>query len=295
MENFKIGDNVIIKSNGIWNNKTGVILKISNELDENGLHQILKVKIKLILSDNTIKYINQIFDSKDVLLFNPIASSDLSRINEESKSELSYEKFLKTFIGKICIFKGFDYNKIFSKERQEDNSFDYNRDDKEIIDYYRSLEGKKCILIKCVLNDSYDPELSIFDNFNNCFWDIYFNDIDVELSAVCGEYLDLTDTNIGINEDMNLKLDYIHDYLFSENIDSRTSAWIFADIIASAEDKSIDSIIDDSKLFKYKIFLLKDSDIIKYIIANININLDDVYNDYIDYAKGDFKVKEIVY
>ena len=285
MDRFSKNDEVIIVSDNFWNNKIGKVISDSNDTIIEDDKDITEVTVSVEFDKD--KYIIQLFPRYQLLKYTK--NENLVEILTLNNTE----KFKKYFIGKSCTFDGLDYSEIYAMHEQDDGSYDFDEEDLDDINYYKSLTKIPCKITDCVLMDDFDPDVSIEDNFLSCYWDLEFETGD-QLFAISGENVTLDDLNLKIlseafDNSKEVIDDYLHDYV--ADVDS---AWFFIDKIADAEGKSRKEILNDAKKLGYKIYSLTSGKHNKLIVAASEYSADEILNDCIDYYNDDVTIQEVV-
>ena len=311
MEKLNKNDKVtIINTNDVWEGKTGIVLEQSEKeiITSNG-EDLTEVSVKVDFpSEDEIKSIIQIFPRQNLKLDSSVTEEVNTNLLNESFTNVN--SFVNSFIGKEVIFLGLPYEEIYQvkkveKERATDaDTFEYDESDKEEIERYKSLEGKTGRIVACSLADGFEKYNTTDENFMNCYWDIYFQDDDITLTAISGRALSLLDLNI-LRESVEVSdfdttdpnEDFIHDYVYFVDIeDKEIPSWYFVSKIATAENIDENAVIEKALELKYKIYRIEttsgEND--KLIILAPKANLEDVYTDYIDYIPGTVTVTEVI-
>lgn len=256
MKNLYKNCTVKILSNDIWNNKIGTIISNTSGDDKS------LVKVKILLNS---KPVIQLFPESCLTLCN-----DDNIINENKNSENEFKaNFIDNLINKKCLFLGLDYSNIFSIN----NNNEYDVDDIKIISEYKKYENLECKILKCSISGDISSEKSFSKNFNDCFWDIQFDDNFI-MNSIPGTSLSLLeiDWNSLTNEDF----DYMKSYVIEENLDGYKNSWIYADIIAASENFDLNKVISDAKKLNYSTYKIKENNKVRYIIASNKTALSDI-------------------
>lgn len=271
----------ILDTGDIWEGKTGVVVAEGEELitvDGDDLTEVT-VRVNFKDDDGDEKHVDQIFARK---FLKPLSTNETLHENLIVISNI--EDFTKCFLGKDCSFKGFDYDDIYCKKCQDDGEYDYDPEDKEEIECFKSLENKPAKIVGCLVTDGFDECDNITENFNRCFWNLEFGDGKI-LEAVCGTDISV---NMSVSEkltedldvsfkDVDEKEDIIKDYVILTDLDdNEIPSWMFAAKIAAAEGISDDAILEIAKKLKYRVFCLSCGIQDRMIIAAKSITKEDI-------------------
>lgn len=309
MNKFNKGDKVIITgTDDIWEGKTGKVIEESSD-------EIITTE-GLDLTEVTV---NINFNDKNIIQVFPRENVELYTINENKKTLQEYydmdnvQDFINHFIGKKVVFDGFDYRDYYQTHEIADGVYDFSSEDKEEIDYFKSLEGKVGTIEYCAIPDGFEIYNSLEENFQNCYWDVRFDD-DKLLDGISGLHLTLLDKTAlkeskepklaveteredEFTKEIDLDEDYIHDYVYFVDLDdNEIPSWYFVNKIATAENKDENTVLDDALRFKkYKVYAIRgNNDFYKMIILAPKCKIEDVYADYIDYIPGQVSITEVL-
>ena len=89
---------------------------------------------------------------------------------------------------------------------------------------------------------------------------------------------------------------YIRDYVYDVDMldDKEYPSWEFVSVIATAENISDDSVIQEAHDRGFKVFLIQASNYEKFVVAAEKITEDDIMEDFASYLEGNPKVTEII-
>ena len=89
---------------------------------------------------------------------------------------------------------------------------------------------------------------------------------------------------------------YIRDYVYDVDMldDKEYASWEFVSVIATAENISDDSVIQEAHDRGFKVFLIQASNYEKFVVAAEKITEDDIMEDFASYLEGNPKVTEII-
>ena len=89
---------------------------------------------------------------------------------------------------------------------------------------------------------------------------------------------------------------YIRDYVYDVDMldDEEYPSWEFVSVIATAENISDDSVIQEAHDRGFKVFLIQASNYEKFVVAAEKITEDDIMEDFASYLEGNPKVTEII-
>ena len=89
---------------------------------------------------------------------------------------------------------------------------------------------------------------------------------------------------------------YIRDYVYDVDMldDEEYPSWEFVSVIATAENISEDSVIQEAHDRGFKVFLIQASNYEKFVVAAEKITEDDIMEDFASYLEGNPKVTEII-
>lgn len=89
---------------------------------------------------------------------------------------------------------------------------------------------------------------------------------------------------------------YIRDYVYDVDMldDKEYPSWEFVSVIATAENISDDSVIEEAHNRGFKVFLIQASNYEKFVVAAEKITEEDIMEDFASYLEGNPKVTEIV-
>ena len=89
---------------------------------------------------------------------------------------------------------------------------------------------------------------------------------------------------------------YIRDYVYDVDMldDKEYASWEFVSVIATAENISEDSVIQEAHDRGFKVFLIQASNYEKFVVAAEKITEDDIMEDFASYLEGNPKVTEII-
>lgn len=89
---------------------------------------------------------------------------------------------------------------------------------------------------------------------------------------------------------------YIRDYVYDVDMldDKEYPSWEFVSVIATAENISDDSVIEEAHNRGFKVFIIQASNYEKVVVAAEKITEDDIMEDFASYLEGNPKVTEIV-
>ena len=76
--------------------------------------------------------------------------------------------------------------------------------------------------------------------------------------------------------------------------DKEYPSWEFVSVIATAENISDDSVIQEAHDRGFKVFLIQASNYEKFVVAAEKITEDDIMEDFASYLEGNPKVTEII-
>ena len=76
--------------------------------------------------------------------------------------------------------------------------------------------------------------------------------------------------------------------------DKEYASWEFVSVIATAENISEDSVIQEAHDRGFKVFLIQASNYEKFVVAAEKITEDDIMEDFASYLEGNPKVTEII-
>ena len=89
---------------------------------------------------------------------------------------------------------------------------------------------------------------------------------------------------------------YIRDYVYDVDMldDKEYPSWEFVSVIATAENISDDSVIEEAHNRGFKVFIIQASNYEKVVVAAEKITEEDIMEDFASYLEGNPKVTEIV-
>lgn len=89
---------------------------------------------------------------------------------------------------------------------------------------------------------------------------------------------------------------YIRDYVYDVDMldDEEYASWEFVPVIATAENISEDSVIQEAHDRGFKVFLIQASNYEKFVVAAEKITEEDIMEDFASYLEGNPKVTEII-
>ena len=89
---------------------------------------------------------------------------------------------------------------------------------------------------------------------------------------------------------------YIRDYVYDVDMldDEEYPSWEFVSVIATSENISEDSVIQEAHDRGFKVFLIQASNYEKFVVAAEKITEDDIMEDFASYLEGNPKVTEII-
>lgn len=89
---------------------------------------------------------------------------------------------------------------------------------------------------------------------------------------------------------------YIRDYVYDVDMldDEEYPSWEFVSVIATAENISDDSVIQEAHDRGFKVFLIQASNYEKFVVAAEKITEEDIMEDFASYLEGNPKVTEII-
>lgn len=92
------------------------------------------------------------------------------------------------------------------------------------------------------------------------------------------------------------KDDFLHDYLYDENIDDlndKVPSWEFVQTIATSEGLDDEIVIQEAIDKGYKMFVVRADNLERLVVAAKGIEAEDIYADYADYLQGNPTVTEL--
>ena len=88
--------------------------------------------------------------------------------------------------------------------------------------------------------------------------------------------------------------DYIRDYVYLTDVDdNEIPSWYFAGKIASIERIPEETVIEDARRFKYRIFRIEAPEYCKLVILAPKCRVEDIYENYANFLQGDAKITEL--
>lgn len=306
------GDKVrIINTGDIWEGRIGKVYEVDSEeiLTVDG-HDLTSIDVALTIDTN----------QGEKTMIKDFHRENLEAVAEEALNENTIqetlegdipsfdkvEDFESFFEGKKAVFKGFDYRDFYNFREQENGEFDFEEEDKEEIESFKSHEGKRCTITACAVADGFEPEFiqSTEESFESCYWDVKFDDDEKEFFAISGLHLDV---DCGLNESLishgseeieyyipnkkHKEDDIIEPFVYRDFGDEElVPTWCFLNTIAAHYGTDEETIFNFCKEYGHKVWCIRGATIRpKFIVAAKEIKSEDIldgYAIYIDGARG---------
>lgn len=304
---FEKNDQVrIVDTGDVWEGKIG---KVYSEQDEEILttdgHDLTQVDV--LVKIDTAEGEKQVMKNFNRENLQPVQEESLveQTLNEDAQDQEkpieSEEEFIQHFIGKSGVFRGFDYEDLFTKVEQEDGSFDFKEEDTEEIDYYRLHEGQSCTIVASVVAD-WEPWDSIEDSFNRSRWDIQLID-GTSLEAIPGYAIDLSPAPSHVFDDLDEAwdpqkreknhndYDIVEPFVYQDYGDEELiPSWCLLERVASYYGVDASTVLEYCRKYKHKVWNLMGPVVSpRLIVAAKEITADDLkeaYADYVDRGRG---------
>jgi len=166
----------------------------------------------------------------------------------------------------------------------------FKKNDKVVIvktnDLWENKKGK-------ILADFNDGEIT--DETKDYLVKVYFDGDRFIIQTFNEANLELIDVVENINESkkMNTK-DFIHDYVYLNDLDEKEiPSWFFIDRLSTAENITNDAVIEAAKKLNYKLFMIKQNQYKKIIVAAPKCEIDTIYDEYANHLLGFAEVIEL--
>lgn len=309
---FEKNDKVrVINTEDIWEGKVGLVFEEQEDevITQDGRDL---TQVDVLISIDTPEGEKQVMKNFNRENLEAVKEESLNEtsINEEVEDQKedrvypqfeSGKEFKEFFIGRSGIFKGFDYEYLYSVEEKEDGTFDYRDEDKEEIAMYGALEGKECSITECALVD-FEPWTFTEILFQSSRWDIKFKD-GSELQAIPGSAIDLypitatESLHEGLDDVLILRRhadkkdkegDIIAPFVYRDYGDEKpVPTWTFIGPIMNYYGMTEEDVFNFCKEYGYKVWCIRGAVMSpKLIAAAKEIDCKDIEADYIDYADG---------
>lgn len=165
----------------------------------------------------------------------------------------------------------------------------FNINDKVTIvdtnDIWENKEGK-------ILGDFENIEIT--DETEDYLVKIYFDDKTV-IQPINKKNLRLIGVTENINESKETnKKDFIRSYVYLTDLDdNEIASWFFVDKLAAAEDITSEAVVEIAKKLKYKLFMIKQNQYKKIIVAAPKCKIETIYDEYANHLLGFADVIEL--
>ena len=278
---FNKNDKIKVKESApLFAGKTGIVLD-ANETEA-------KVQINLDDTNENMKQFINVFVNEDL---------ELDFIDNLLTEEAAFENDYVASDDKECKDKkcqSSKTSKVVDKKSDEDEKLDEGFTEETLNCWladndagYLTQEINESG--ECPIRDQHGKIIAKYNFKTNQLTESLY-DTDT-IPSVDGEHTEEVIPDLDITKE-----DFIHDYLYDENIDDLNDvipSWEFVQIIATAENVDDETVIQEAIDRGYKMFVIRSDNFERLAVAAKGIEAEDIYEDYADYLQGNPTVTEL--